>query len=95
MSAFVIFEVDVKDPERYEQYRAAAPATLSGFGGRYIARGGRTECLEGEWEPKRVVLLEFPSYEQARAWFDSSEYAAAREIRSGAAEATIVVVDGV
>jgi uncharacterized protein (DUF1330 family) len=94
MSAYVIFEVDVKDAAQYERYRAAAPATLEEFGGRYIARGGRTECLEGEWQPRRMVLLEFPSYDAARRWYDSPQYEDAKTIREGAAEAKIVLVDG-
>ena len=69
MPAYVIAHIDVKDPVRYEDYKAMSPVSIKKFGGRFIARGGQTEVLEGTWQPKRLVLLEFPSVEQARKWW--------------------------
>ena len=95
MSAYVIANVDVKDPVRYEDYRRLVPATIEKYGGRFIARGGRTEILEGEWRPSRLVIVEFPSVEQARAWWNSTEYAEARAIRQATSEGTLLILEGV
>jgi uncharacterized protein (DUF1330 family) len=94
MSAYVIVDIDVKDAEGYKEYVKAAPATLAIYGGRYIARGGANETLEGEWHAKRLVILEFPSAEQARAWLNSPEYAPARALRHKYAQTNMVLVDG-
>ena len=83
MPAFVIANITIVDPVRYEDYRRMVPATLVPFGGRFVVRGGQTEVLEGEWRPSRLVLLEFPSVERARAWWNSPEYAEARALRTG------------
>jgi uncharacterized protein (DUF1330 family) len=69
MSAFVIAEIDVQHPDLYEDYKVAAPPSIAQYGGRYVVRGGPTVTLEGDWQPKRVVVLEFPSLAQARAWW--------------------------
>ena len=95
MPAYVIANVDVKDPVRYEDYRRLVPATIEKYGGRFIARGGRTEILEGEWRPSRLVIVEFPSVEQARAWWHSAEYAEARAIRQATSEGTLLILEGV
>ena len=95
MPAYVIANVDVRDPEGYEEYRAAVPATIAEHGGRYLARGGTTDVIEGDWEPKRLVIVEFPSVEAARAWVRSESYAPVKAIRHRTAETQLVIVDGV
>ncbi|HEY7500872.1 MAG TPA: DUF1330 domain-containing protein [Vicinamibacterales bacterium] len=95
MAAYVIAMVDIKDPVRYEQYRQMVTPTITAFGGRFIVRGGRSDVLEGAWTPRRVVVLEFPSVERAKAWWSSSEYAEARAIRQATSEGTLIVVEGV
>ena len=95
MSAYVVVDIDITDPVGYKEYRALAPASIAAHGGRFLARGGRTAVLEGEWEPQRVVILEFSSIEAAQAWLVSPEYAAALAIRRRTASANMIVVDGV
>lgn len=94
MSAYILVECDVLDAERYEAYKALAPAAIARYGGRYLARGGETVTLEGDWKPARVVVLEFPSLDAARAFYDSPEYRAAREKRKGAADMRMIAVAG-
>ena len=94
--AYVIVEMKVADAEQYKQYMAAAPATVKAHGGEYVIRGGRYETLEGDWQPARVAMLKFPSFEQARAWYDSEQYRAARAKRAGSTEYfNMIVVEGV
>ena len=95
MSAFVIVDIEVLDQVPYEDYKRLAAQTIALYGGRYVVRGGRTEVLEGEWEPGRLVMLEFPSVERAIAWYESAEYATARELRRSSARMDMVVVDGI
>jgi uncharacterized protein (DUF1330 family) len=95
MPAFVIVEIEVHDPEAYETYRKLVPASLDTYGGRFIARGGAIENLEGEWAPERIVVLEFPSLERARQWWDSPEYREAKAIRMRAARTRMIATDGV
>lgn len=94
MPAYVIVEIDVKDPTRYEDYKGMAPASIAAYGGRYLARGGRTDALEGGWSPKRLVVLEFDNLERARAWWDSPEYREARDLRHQTATTRMVAIDG-
>ena len=94
MSAYVVIEIDVHDPETYEEYKRLAPPAIAAYGGRYLARGGRTATLEGDWSPKRLVILEFPSLERAQAWWASEEYAAAKALRQKASSARMVAVEG-
>lgn len=94
-AAYVIVELKISDPERYKDYMAAAPATIAAAGGDYLVRGGPHETLEGDWQPARVVVLRFPSYQQAKAWYDGEAYKAARRKRAGATEyVNMVVVEG-
>jgi uncharacterized protein (DUF1330 family) len=94
--AYVIVDMKISDPEQYKQYMAAAPAAVKAYGGEYVIRGGRFEVLEGAWQPARLAMLKFPSYEQARAWYDSEQYRAARAKRAGATEFfNMVLVEGV
>ena len=95
MPAYVIAHVDVKDPVRYEEYKKMSPISIGRFGGRFISRGAKAEVLEGTWEPKRLVLLEFPSVEAARRWHASEDYAPAKALRQATSTGDFVVVDGV
>ena len=95
MSAFVIANITIVDPVRYEDYKRLVPGTLVPFGGRFIARGGEPEVLEGDWRPTRLVLLEFPSVERARAWWNSPEYAEARALRQATSKGTLIILPGV
>jgi uncharacterized protein (DUF1330 family) len=95
MPAYVIAMVDVKDPVRYETYRQRVLPTITAFGGRFIARGGRTEALEGAWAPRRVVIVEFPSVERAREWWSSPEYSEAKAIRQATSDGTLILIEGV
>ncbi len=96
MPAYVIADVKVSDPEQYKQYMALSPGAIAAAGGRFVVRGGKHETLEGAWQPNRLVVIEFPSYEAARAFYDSEKYREARAKRAGATEFfNMVVVDGV
>ena len=94
MPAFVIANVTIEDPVRYEDYKRQVPSTLAAFGGRFIARGGQIEVLEGSWRPERLVLLEFPSVERARAWWNSPEYAEAKALRQATSTGTLLILEG-
>lgn len=94
MPAYVIAHIDVKDPVRYEDYKKMSPVSIQKFGGRFIARGGQTEVLEGTWQPKRLVLLEFPSVDAARQWWGSEEYAPAKELRQATSEGDMILIEG-
>ena len=94
MSAYIVVEIDVKDPERYADYRAMVPASLEVYGGKYLVRGGTVENLEGGWEPSRLVVIEFDSVEQAKRWWDSDEYREARNLRQATADTKMIVVEG-
>ena len=95
MAAYVIADVEVTDPAGYDEYRKGVPATIAAHGGRYLARGGEVQVLEGDWIPRRAVILEFPSLERARAWYDSPEYRPLREMRERASDSRLVIIDGV
>ena len=95
MAAYVIADVEVTDPAGYDEYRKGVPATIAAHGGRYLARGGAVQVLEGDWIPRRAVILEFPSLERARAWYDSPEYRPLREMRARASNSRLVIIDGV
>ena len=94
MPAYVIADIRVADPVRYEEYKRLAAASVAKYGGKYIARGGRSDKLEGAWTPSRLVILEFESYERAKQWYDSPEYRPGRELRHEAASTNAVIVDG-
>jgi len=94
MPAFVAVEIDIHDPATYERYKELAPHSIAAYGGRYIVRGGRVEILEGTWKPSRLVLLEFPSAERARAWWHSPEYAEAKRLRQASASTEMILVEG-
>jgi uncharacterized protein (DUF1330 family) len=95
MSAYVIVDIEVTDAEGYKEYAKLAPETVKLYGGRYIARGGQNKTLEGDWQAKRLVILEFKSIEKANQWLNSPEYAPARALRHKYAKTNMVVVEGV
>lgn len=94
MLAYWMVYMHVIDPKAYEEYKKRTPAALAKYGGKFLARGGRAQTVEGETAPERVVLIEFPNYEQAMKCFNSPEYQEAKGFRAGAAEAQIVIVEG-
>ncbi|MBV8259149.1 MAG: DUF1330 domain-containing protein [Actinobacteria bacterium] len=94
MPAYVIVETDITDPEQYDRYRAGTPASLAAVGARFLARGGELTVLEGDWDPSRVVLIEFPDLDTVKRWYDSPEYADLRKLREGAANLRMVAVQG-
>lgn len=94
MAAYVIVDVKINDTARYEEYKKLTPASIAAYDGKFIVRGGATETLEGDWKPGRVVVLEFPNAELAKEWWNSSEYAAAKSIRQGAATTKMILVEG-
>jgi uncharacterized protein (DUF1330 family) len=94
MPAYVIVNVTVHDPARYEEYKRLATPTVSAYGGRYVARGGLVDVREGGWSPSRLVVLEFPDVERARAWWESPEYAPAKAVRQSCAATELVITDG-
>jgi len=95
MTAYVIVETDITDPERYEEYKAATPAAVAAGGGRFLVRGGEHVVLEGDWQPTRLVMLEFEDLAAAKRWYESELYQEAKELRAGAAHMRMVAVQGV
>jgi uncharacterized protein (DUF1330 family) len=94
MTAYLIVDITVTDPVRYEEYRRLAGASVAAHGGTFLVRGGALAKLEGAWQPQRMVVIEFPSVEQARSWYDSPQYRAAREARAGAALMHMILAEG-
>jgi uncharacterized protein (DUF1330 family) len=95
MAAYVVVDIEVTDPVLYDEYKKLAPPAVAAYGGKYLARGGKTEVLEGEWAPKRLVILEFESLERAKQWWDSSEYAEAKKLRIQTTHTNMLILDGV
>jgi uncharacterized protein (DUF1330 family) len=95
VAAYVLAHIDVKDPVRYEDYKKMVLSTITAYGGRFIVRGATPQILEGGWDPKRLVIVEFPSAERARAWWASPEYAKAKALRQATSEGTLVLLEGV
>lgn len=94
MPGYVVAEVEVTDPATYEEYRKRVPAIVAQYGGKYLVRGGAVEAREGNWTPKRLVVLEFPSMDRARAFHGSPEYAPALAMRGKAAKSKVILVEG-
>jgi uncharacterized protein (DUF1330 family) len=94
MAAYVIAEVEVTDPEAYRPYTELVPATIARYGGRFLVRGGAAEVLEGDWPQRRRVIIEFPSMEAARAWWDSPEYEKPRAMRRAASRGRLILLEG-
>jgi uncharacterized protein (DUF1330 family) len=95
MPAYLIVETDIHDPEQYEQYKAASPGAVAAGGGRFVARGGELAVLEGDWHPKRLVLLEFEDLDAVKRWYDSETYQETKKLRDGAANLNMVAVEGI
>jgi uncharacterized protein (DUF1330 family) len=92
---YLLVEMNISDPQQYQRYMAEAPAAVKAHGGEYLVRGGRHETLEGDWQPHRLAVLRFPSYEQAKAFYDDAHYGRVRGLRSGATEYfNMVLVEG-
>ncbi len=94
MPAYLIGDVEVIDSVAYEEYRQKVPAVIAAYGGRYLARGGVVELLEGNWSPKRCIVLEFPSLDQFKTWWNSPEYQPLKALRERAARSNLVVTEG-
>ncbi len=94
-SAYIIASVDVQDPQQYEEYKRLSTIAMKAHGAEVCIRGGKVDVLEGDWNPGRLVLLKFPSVEQARTFYDSTEYKAARKAREGIAVMRMVLIEGV
>ena len=94
MAGYIVVQVKIHDPEGFAIYRDMVPPTLEIYGGRYLVRGGNWEVLEGEWNPERIVIIEFDSIEQAKNWWSSEEYAPAKKLREQTTQSTMIVVDG-
>ena len=95
MSAYLIVNIEITDPARYAEYVKVVPQTLEKYGAKYLARGGKTLKLEGDWEPKRVVVLEFESVDRALEWYECDDYAAPKAMRQAASVTQMVLVEGV
>jgi uncharacterized protein (DUF1330 family) len=95
MAAYIIVEVDVKDPVKYEEYKKMTPDSLKIYGGRFIVRGGKAELLEGKDGPKRIVILEFENSDIAKSWWSSPEYSEAKSLRHRTADSRMILIEGV
>lgn len=95
MPAYMILDIGVTDPESYAEYVKRVPATVDRYGGRYLVRGGKVTSLSGDWQPERVIVLEFPSLASMRKWSSSPEYSEIAKIRMGAARTRAIAVEGV
>lgn len=94
MTAYVIVDIDIKDPVLYEEYKKLAPAGVAAYGGKYLARGGKMETLEGDWVPNRLVILEFENFERAKEWWNSPEYGPAKKMRMQSTHTDLVILEG-
>lgn len=94
MAAYVISEVEVLNPTLVDEYRSLAQATIAKYGGHYVVRGGSIESIEGDWAPKHIVIVEFPTMEKAREWYHSTEYAEALKVRHRALKRRLIFVEG-
>lgn len=94
MAAYVIVEISITNNVEYEEYKKLTPAAIAAYDGKFIVRSTNTESLEGNWQPERMVVLEFPSVERAKEWWNSNEYSKAKEIRQRSASTKMLVVEG-
>jgi uncharacterized protein (DUF1330 family) len=94
MKAYVIVEVSITDKIIYEEYKKLTPAAIAAFDGKFIVRGGRTETLEGDWQPERMVVIEFPTVDKAREWWHSDQYSEAKAIGYQSAHTKMLIVEG-
>jgi len=94
MPAYIIVDVEINDPVEYEDYKRLTPISLRKYQGKFIVRGGKTETLEGGWDPQRIVVLEFPNAQLAKNWWSSEEYAPAKALRHRTAKSKMILVEG-
>ena len=95
MSAYVIAQIEITNPKQYAEYAKQVPATIARHGGRYLARGGKSEMLEGRQTGKRIAIVEFESYERAKDWYESDEYRGPKALRQGASISSLILVEGI
>jgi uncharacterized protein (DUF1330 family) len=95
MSAYIIAQVTITDPQGFEQYRSMVPPTIAKYGGKFVVRGGNRETLEGGWANRRLVIIEFENAERAKQWWASEDYREAKELRQRTAQTDLIVVEGV
>ena len=94
MAAYVMGDIEVTDPTAFQEYRNRVGATVEQYGGKFVVRGGRVNPKEGDWKPRLLVMLEFPSLEQAERWYNSSEYKPLIAIREKAARTQLIIAEG-
>lgn len=94
MPAYVLAEIEVTNPDGYKEYTAVVPATIEKYGGRFLTRGGKVEMLEGDWPARRRVLIEFPSMEAAKRWWDSPEYQKPKAMRRANSQGRLLLLEG-
>lgn len=95
MAGYIIADIEITDSEGYQRYAQQTQATIDTYGGKFMVRGGQPETIEGNWQAKRIIIIEFPSVEQAKVWYNSPEYAAIAGIRQHSAVSRIILVEGV
>ncbi len=95
MAAYVVADIDVRDPAAYDAYKRGVQATVDKFGGRFLVRGGEATCVEGDWSPRRLIVLEFPDMARLEAWYASPEYKPLLDLRLGASTGNLIKVAGV
>ena len=95
MAAFLVSDVSIRDADAFQTYRTRAADSIARHGGRYLVRGGDVDPLEGTWSPRTIIVVEFPSMEQAHAWYRSPEYASALDVRDKALSRNLILVDGI
>jgi uncharacterized protein (DUF1330 family) len=95
MAAYVIADLTITDPQGFEEYRQMVPATIAQYGGKYVVRGGQVQTLEGNWDPKRLVVIEFESAERAKQWWACEEYREAKALRQRTAQTNLIIIEGV
>jgi uncharacterized protein (DUF1330 family) len=94
MKGYVIVDIEILDQGKFQKYRQMAASSIEQYGGHYVVRGGRIEPLEGDWRPERLTIVEFESIDRAKAWYNSAEYAAAKQIRQEASRCRVLIVEG-
>jgi len=94
MPAYLIVDIDITDPVKYADYIKAAPASIAAYGGKYVVRGGKAQRLEGSWDPKRVVVLQFDTFERALEWWGSEEYREPKALRQSASVSNMILIEG-
>jgi uncharacterized protein (DUF1330 family) len=95
MAVYLVYDIEVTDPETYREYIKLATAAIDKYGGKYVVRGGSYQVLEGDWQPKRLVITEWEDEEHMRRWYDSPEYSAARAIRQKSSISNGIMVQGI